>query len=289
MNTKNKEESTAAVVAFTRKKITTNVEKVALFNFSIAVMLSLTPEGLTVKIKEEKEKIKKSGLDPVKIQSLIDCYKLTKTQNLSREEAALTAYNFLVYCVADGVSVIGWISRIFPAPFCDIFTKTSQPLEVLDQLVTMKHGLDKLKNQSFKYQAVPFETDLHSWAVRFRSQKEYEYAGIKFELKGILLSYFSEFLICLIDDSSYLIRNKVSDAALKQKEFLAKEIDCSIETIETWANEFRKPLTNFNVSNNSIVNYVNTALQLKGITYSTILALNKFNKSLAKPSVGSAS
>ncbi|MFZ2204967.1 MAG: hypothetical protein WAV23_00030 [Minisyncoccia bacterium] len=205
VNDSTNETSTIAV-------ITSSVEKVVLFNFSIAVLIGrLNLDLLINKINTENKKMIRFGLDTVRLQAIVNYFKLTNKLSLSKEEIALSNYHYFMYCVANGINVLGWLDKIFPECFGNIFKNTSQSSEIIKQMEALKLLIDEtLKDKSMHYKEIeiPFDAGMNAWANRFK--QEHPNTAEFLDVKFITLAELSEFIEHFIRDYSLITKmNKI--------------------------------------------------------------------------------
>lgn len=192
----------------TKVKLTSSVESVTLFYFSIAVMLHRLNIGvLTASINIEKDKMIKFGIDPVKLKEFFDFYNSKEKKVLSKkelEELTLVCYRYLLYFVVKGVSVIGWLDKIFPDSASSIFKKTSWNEAILKQMIALKSLVyTAMTDSSMHFKEIPFDTAMHAWAKRF--QEAHPNTANVLGIKKISLDDLNKFLECFIQDCNKLI------------------------------------------------------------------------------------
>ncbi len=279
MNTTTKTIPTSGITKI-REKISPAVANIALFLFSVAMMLRIiTPEGLISQIKNEKEKMVKFGFDTGMIemlQGLVGYFKPNSVSTLSKDSSALIAYYYLVYSVTNGVNVTGWISGLIPTAFNAATNGTTVPtnLTVPKHLISQKCSISNvLRSSTVKSSETSFMSVITDWVSKVR--KQFLYFNNQLGITVFTPVELSEFIGCIIQDSHNMKMIKVAVAATKHKAYLAEEANCEVTVIETFTVELKKSSTD-PTRNVSIINTVFNALEVKGITASDILDLGNF-------------
>ncbi|MFZ2204966.1 MAG: hypothetical protein WAV23_00025 [Minisyncoccia bacterium] len=286
MNT-TKTVSTTSGITKIREKISPAVANIALFLFSVAMVLRIiTPEGLSSQIKNEKEKMVKFGFDTGMIemlQGLVGYFKPNSVSTLSRDNSAIIAYYYLVYSVTNGVNVTGWISGLIPTAFnaatngSTVGSTVPSNLNVTKQLVSQKCSISNvLRGSTAKSSETSFMSVITDWVSKVR--KQFLYFNSQLGITVFTPNELSEFIGCIVQDSHNMKMIKVAVAATKHKAYLAEEANCEVTVIETFTVELRKSSTD-PTRNVSIINTVFNALEVKGITASDILDLGNFTPS----------
>lgn len=286
-----------------RKILTDTVANEALFFFSIGMLRGyLTPQRVSAQIANEKNEMTKFGIDTSMLQLLADYYQKTETPTMtmpiSKQKAALVAYQYLVFCASKGSNIIRWLATI-PLPFRNIFNFPTALLRTttLEQLVIQKCLIHTvLKDPTAKLAERHFSFEIITQSNIIKNQ--FTYPMNELGIEGFTLAGLREFVGCLVIDVASLNRTEnvdtvaakkaffatglsftvIIDIVNKHKSFFAEEAGCLETKITEWVNEYKKHIDLFNMNEDPTIDAVFMRWQVKGINPERILTMGKFDQ-----------